>query len=397
MALHRFVAAVWLSLGLVAGAACSGGSDGDSSVDSVGDDQMTVGDLASQDSLGQDDSVAGEDVVGSDAVNDSNPALEGVLAFRLETRFGTTEEWKGVTTLGPSGLVHSENDGGEACEKQAEDRYLEQFAEAVAAADVFNWPEDVTGTDMGNCASDTFLLVFSIQSLGTGHDRTIRFCENNTAELPGAEDVLTVIAKLSADARQNGVCGKNPFILGRPIPVEAIGYDDGLQHVLGVASFEDPTYCMVVYAAYNPEVYQSTLVVGVDGDYVSEMLSLYVPAQESDPFFTPLKSFCPAAEPLIQNAEFISDLSPSAAVFLAWEEAGELQVWMAVTGVLGVEQFSPATDEQPERPMVFNINSMEFHPIRNFSSSPSLSWDPWSFVWLASSMFETPSLGAPGE
>jgi hypothetical protein len=374
---------------------CSGGAD-------EGGNQP--GDLADSGSdlwLGGDEFRGGLDTVeGQDGVDGADVrdvvVPQAVLAFRLETRFGTTRQWKGVTTLNLSGLIHSENDRGEACEKVAEARYLDQLSTALAEADFLSWPVDSTDSAEGTCPADTFLLVLLVQYPGSGEQRAVKFCENRAGELNGGEKVLQVISKLSADARQNGDCDRVPFVLGRPVPVSSMGYDDGMTHMLSVARFENPDLCLIVYAGYSTEVYQTTILMDVSPDYVSEILGMYFPAQETNAFFEPLKAFCPGAADLIQDASFVSNLDPGAAVFLFWEKAGVPSIWMAVKGVLGVQPYvGEGPEGQAAQPMVFNVNGIEFHPLRGFPSSPSLSWDPWTFEWLESTMFQTDTMGIP--
>ncbi len=329
---------------------------------------------------------------------DLSQAVPGELAFRLETRFGTTRQWKGVVVLDPQGLVHFENDRGDVCRKYTENRYVEELVQALEEANWTQWPADQTNSEDGACPVDTFLMVFRVQWPGSLDSREFRFCENRASQLQGAPRVFQVISKISGDAQQNGTCGLAPLLLGRPTASASIGYDDQVNHVLGVARFQQPDFCLVVYANYHTDVYQTTRILEIDSQYTSSLLGVYLSAHEDDPFFSPIKQFCTGMEGvLIQNAEFVSDLDPPAAVFLVRQEEGRTTVWLGVGGVLAVQPFVSAGDDIPEsRPMVFNLNNVEFQPLDSFpGGSASLSWTPWRFLWLESTLFESESMGVP--
>ncbi len=379
---------LWTLVAAVVFVGCGGGDGGDESgtdvmvEDGVGADGVTTDVIDNSDGIPLDalaDEGSPDTVVGPSAI-----------ALRLETRFGTTEEWKGVTSVSPTGFVHTETDTGTACEKLAESRYIDELMEVVAEFDPFSWDENYTGKEDGTCPSTTLLLVLHIESIGDGRSHTVRWCEDGMDLVPGGAELVKKVDKLKADAKANGECDVLPFLLGRPAPVATMGYDDGLANVLVVAKFRSPDYCLVLYSQYSPDIYQTTQVLGVDAEYIEEILGLYLPITEHSDHLQPLLDFCPGTSAVLMEASLASDVSPPIVGFVVAEVAEGTKAWMATQGVAAIQPAGPEGE-----PIIINVNGMEFHPIDGLMTSPSLDFGPWSFEWLESTAFEVENMGAP--
>ncbi len=345
------------------------------------------GDGVEQDNLDQDLPPVG-DLIPDEG--DEPPPLSAV-AFRLETRFGTTLSWKGLTTLTPMAVVHAETDAGGACEKDANPIFLQQFIEVVSTVDPFSWQSDYTNSESGACASDTFTMILTIQRMSDGTQHQVKWCDKDADSIPGMGDFMKKIEKLKADANQNGTCGLLPFVLGKPSAVAHKGSDDGLQHLVSVAAFDNPNFCLVMYTSYSLEVYQSTYVLSSEPAYVDELLSLYFPSQGQDESIPGLLDVCPEASPVLREGSFVTDLEPAAAVFLVDRTGAQPRFYLATQGIATVEPLI-----QEGEPLVFQLNGTEFRPLEEATTAPMLDPSPWFFHYIDSTSWETPNVG-PGQ
>lgn len=375
--MRRFVMVI-LAVGLLG--AC-GSSSSDSDVTGPGQDTV-MGDDLGGDGVSPPDSQADESV---------GPEPLSAVAFRLETRFGTTLGWKGLAVLTPMAVVHAETDSGGACEKDANPIFLQQFVEVVNTVDPFSWQADYTNSTNGACASDTFTMILTIQRMSDGKEHQVRWCEKDVETIPGMADFMKKVEKLKADANQNGTCGLLPFVLGKPTAVAHKGSDDGLQHLVSVARFENPNFCLVMYTSYSIEVYQSTYVLSSEPAFADELLSLYFPSQGQDETIPGLLDVCPEAAPLLRDGSFVTDLDPMAAVFLVDRAGEQPRYFMATSGIATVEPLI-----QEGEPLVFQLNGTEFRPLEEVSSAPMLDRSPWFFHYIDSTSWETPNVG-PGQ
>lgn len=367
-----------LAVGLLGGC---GSSSGDPDISQPGLD------------LGREDGVESDGVepVDSGADESTGPAPISAVAFRLETRFGTTLGWKGLAALTPMAVVHSETDAGGACEKDANPVFLQQFVEVVNTVDPFSWQADYTNSQHGACASDTFTMILTIQRMSDGKEHQVRWCDKDADTIPGMSDFMKKVEKLKADANQNGTCGLLPFVLGKPTAVAHKGSDDGLQHLVSVARFDNPNFCIVMYTSYSLEVYQSTYVLSSEPAFVDELLSLYFPSQGQDETIPGLLDVCPEAAPLLRDGSFVTDLEPMAAVFLVDRSNQQPRYFMATSGIATVEPLI-----QEGEPLVFQLNGTEFRPLEEVATAPTLDRSPWFFHYIDSTSWETPNVG-PGQ
>jgi len=270
--------------------------------------------------------------------------------------------------------------------------FLQQFVDVVNQVDPFSWQEDYTNSTTGACASDTFTMVLTVQRMSDGKQHTVRWCENGTADIPGMADFIKKVEKLKADANQNGTCGLLPFVLGKPTAVAHKGSDDGLQHLVSVARFENPNFCLVMYTSYSIEVYQSTYVLSSESAYVDELFSLYFPSTGQDEAVIPgFLDVCPAAAPVLRDGSFVMDIEPMAAAFLVDTTGAEPRFFMATQGIATVEPLIQAGE-----PLVFQLNGAEFRPITDITGQPELDLSPWFFHYMDSTSWETPNVG-PGQ
>jgi len=322
----------------------------------------------------------------------SGPEPTSTYAFRLETRFGTTLSWKGVTVLTPMSLIHSESDSAGACEKEANEVFLQQFTDVVDQVDPFSWQSNYVSGETGVCGSDTFTLVLTIMRTSDWQTHEVRWCENESAAIPGMADFIKKVDKLKADAAQNGTCGKLPFILGRPSAVAMLGSDDGALHLVGLARFQDPDYCLVVYSKYSAEVYQTITTLSADEAFTDELFSMFFPATSRDEVTLPgFVDLCPDAEPLLRDGTFLEDVEPGAGVFLVDSSGDEPSYFVATKGIATVEPLIQAGE-----PLVFQLSGVEFRPVLGLGGSTTVERGPWHFHYLESTTWETPNVG-PGQ
>ncbi len=366
--------AVLLSLLLFAG--CAGGSGADASgvgdAGGAGDDGAVVG----------ADGLLAEVPAGDDSSTEDDKApqpAEGV-AFRYETRFGTTKEWKGLTVLSPLGTVHTETAGEAACEKEAKPLFLEQFLNAIAEADPFSWDEDYTGSETGTCPPDAFLQRLYVESLATGKVRDVIWCTGSEDQIPGVAAVTKAIAKLKGDTKTNGICGLTPFVLPKPTPVEVSGYDDGLNHMFGVARYENPDFCLLVYGLYDPGVYRSNHMLQVVDDNVSQ-LKPHFPVDYTPAWLDKYVAVCPEAAALVEEAAFVEQLTPPAVVFMVVAGSDGTETWVATEGVISLQ---PASMGEMNN---FNLNELELKPLKGLNTVLTLDSNPWQFKWIGSTIF----------
>lgn len=374
MGLRNWFYAVSLSLLFFAGCAGGAGNDATGTIDSRRAGDGRPGDLVDG---AEGDSPAADN--GSNPDEEISQPIAGA-AFRYETRFGSTKEWKGLTVLSPLGLVHTETAGEAACEKAANPLFLEQFLKAVAEADPYTWEEDYTGSETGTCSPDAFLQRLFIESLATGESREVLWCSSAEDQIPGVAGVTKSIAKLKGDAKTNGVCGLTPFILPKPVPVEASGYDDGLNHMFGVARYENPGFCLLVYGLYDPGVYRSNHMLQIAEDSVSQ-LKPHFPVDYTPAWLEKYVAVCPEAAALVEDAAFVEQLVPPAVVFAVVAKGGSTETWVATDGVISLQ---PAGLGDVNN---FNLNEVELKPLKGLNTVLTLDSNPWQFKWIGSTIF----------
>lgn len=328
---------------------------------------------------------------GPDAAVDTPVRTAGKIpvTFRYETRFGTTGAWKGLTVLSPAGVVHTETAGESACEVEAKELFLEQLYEAVGQTDPFSWDSDLTPGGAG-CGSDAFLQVLVIETLSAKKHHEVRWCSTQVEQLPGLSLLVGKIEKLAGAAKFSGECELVPYVIPKPTVVSALGYDDGLQHVMGVARVVQPGICLVVYSVYSGEVYRTNRVISQVSANLGD-LGMFFPPSEVPDFLSPMVAVCPEAAQVIRDAQFVADLLPPVAVFLVEQATGS--TYLGVSGVVTVEAAS--LSEDPAALNNFNLNDVEFRRVLDFEGQMSLDFGPWDYRWVGSATFDAGGVVGP--
>lgn len=366
----RLSAAVLLLIGCSSG----GGADAAGASDARGVDAVLGGETSDASSS---EFQPGDN--GPSQADESPQPVEGV-AFRYETRFGTTKEWKGLTVLSPLGNVHTETAGEAACEKDAKPLFLSQFLQAVAEADPFSWGVDYTGSDAGSCPPDSFLQRLYIESLAGGKSRDVIWCSGDEEEIPGVGAVTKAIEKLKADAKTNGTCGLTPYILPKPAPVETSGYDDGLNHMFGVARYENPGFCLLVYGLYDPQVYRSNHTLQIVEES-ADQLKTHFPVDYTPAWLEKYVAVCPEAAPLVEDASFVEQFAPPAVVFMVVAHPEGNETWIATKGVISLQPAGMGAENN------FNLNGLELKPLKGLDTELTINSNPWQFKWIGSTIF----------
>ena len=319
----------------------------------------------------------------------ARPSGKIPVTFRYETRFGTTGAWRGLTVLSPAGVVHTETAGESACEVEAKELFLEQLYEAVGQTDPFSWDSDLTPEGAG-CGSDAFLQVLVIETLSAKKHHEVRWCSTQVEELPGLALLVGKIEKLAGAAKFSGECELVPYVIPKPTVAATLGYDDGLQHVMGVARVVQPGICLVVYSVYSGEVYRTNRVISQVTANLGD-LGMFFPPSDVPDFLSPMVAVCPEAEHVIRDAQFVADLLPPVALFLVEQATGS--TYLGVSGVVTVEAAS--LSEDPAAQNNFNLNDVEFRRVLDFEGQMSLDFSPWDYRWIGSATFDAGGVVVP--
>ena len=308
-----------------------------------------------------------------------------------EARFGSNEQWKGLTMVLPDGLVHTELPGQSACAKIAEPKYLDGMKVAIEESDFFAWEEDLTGRGNSTCPAVTLKYVLRVERLSDGEKHECTWCsDGGDLEEPQAS-VVNALDKLKADAKVNGVCDVLPFMLPAPVSVAQAGYDNGLDGAIMVARFEDPDFCVVAYVGYLGDVYRTTVPGVISIGELAGHLSIF-PRPTPPVFMTPVWEICPAAEALIGTPDFVSGLVPPVAAFLVWEGNKGPEYAMASEVLATVT--SAFFGEEPAD-LTVKLNGAFFRRVIQLGADGVLDWNPWKVRWLGTTILSAPSVAGP--
>ncbi|MBM4370663.1 MAG: hypothetical protein FJ098_03370, partial [Deltaproteobacteria bacterium] len=303
-------------------AACTGGGGAGPGADGRG----------SADGRGVDAEEPPADAPGTDWFHEEDrrrPPPEGRLALRFEVRFGTTDAWKGLSLLAPSGLYHTEAADVGACAGSLDDMFLSQLEGAVDAADPWSW--GAAGRTGTACGSQAFRYVLHLEDLFDGLSMDSDWCGPDEDAVPGRAEIVKKIQMLNAWVDQNGDCGVMPRILGKPVAVAAAGLDDGTGTGFAVARFEDPDFCTIAYITYTGEVYRSNRPIDMDQDTADAVAAGMAPV-EGD-LKTLATEICPEAAEFMFSPAVLADNGLEAVVAVVGQGPSGPAAWLAVGGL----------------------------------------------------------------
>ena len=318
---------------------CDGGGGGE------GDGQDTRGPGVDTVGPGVDTGAPGEDTGPMDWFTPQDttvPPPEGRLALRFEVHFGTTDEWKGLSLLAPSGLYHNEAAEAGACAGELSETFLGQLEAAVDEGDPWSW--GAAGQTGGNCGSAALRYVLHIEDLFEGVAMDSDWCGPDEATVAGRLEIVKKIQMLNAYVEQNGDCGVMPRLLGKPTAAASSGLDDGTGTGFSVARFEDPDFCAVAYITYTGEVYRSNRPIELDNstadaiarDMVSVEGELQTLAQE----------ICPEAAPFMFTPAVLVDHAQDAVVMIVGPGPDGWVPWLATSGIASLVLPNPDADNK---------------------------------------------------
>ncbi len=327
-------------LGLALAIGCSGGGgsvgDGDGGADQIGGDA---------EGPGLDTSGPGEDTGPEDwfkPPDSTVPPPEGRLALRFEIHFGTTDEWKGLSLLAPSGFYHTEAAAADACAGELSDTFLGQLEAAVDAGDPWSW--GATGQTGSNCGSTALRYVLHIEDLFEGISMDSDWCGPDEDAVAGRGEIVKKIQMLNAYVEQNGDCGVMPRLLGKPTAVASAGIDDGTGTGFSVARFEDPDFCTVAYITYTGDVYRSNRPIDMDKN-TADALAKGMITVEGDLQALALQA-CPEAAPFMFTPAVLEDNEQDAVVMIVGPGPDGWEPWLA-TGGIATLVLPNTNDEEP--------------------------------------------------
>jgi len=318
----RTISTALLTLALIAG--CGGGGGG-----GVGNADLTGGDDASP---GPDTVVPGGDGGPEDwfkARDSAVPPPEGRLALRFEVRFGTTNEWKGLSLLAPSGHYHTEAAEAGACAGALSDSFLGQLEAAVDAGDPWSWGE--AGRTGANCGSAALSYALHIEDLFEGISMDSDWCGPDEDSVAGRAEIIKKIQMLNAYVEQSGDCGVMPRLLGKPTAAAAAGLDDGTGTGFSVARFEDPDFCAVAYITYTGEVYRSNRTIALEKDTADAMAKAMAPVEGE--LNTLAQEICPEAAAYMFTPAVLEDHEQDAVVMIVGPGPDGWVPWLAAGGI----------------------------------------------------------------
>ena len=315
-----------------------------------GDDRGVDDGSGSADQIGVDTSGPGVDTTGPGAdtgpedwfkpLDTETPPPEGRLAVRFEVHFGTTDEWKGLSLLAPSGLYHTEAAGVGACSGELSDTFLGQLEAAVDAADPWAWgAAGQTGT---NCGGTAFRYVLHVEDLFEGISMDSDWCGPDEDAVAGRAEVVKKISMLNAYTEQNGDCGVMQRLLGKPSAVAAAGIDDGTGTGFAVARFENPDFCTISYITYTGEVYRSNRPIEMDKT-TADAIAKGMTTVEGD-LKALAQEICPEAVPFMFTPAILADHAQDALVVVVGPGPDGWVPWLA-TGGLATLVLAAETEE----------------------------------------------------
>ncbi|MFH1531012.1 MAG: hypothetical protein ABIK09_09805 [Pseudomonadota bacterium] len=270
------------------------------------------------------------------------PPPEGRLALRFEVHFGTTDAWKGLSLLAPSGLYHNEAANADACAGELSESFLGQLEAAVDAGDPWSW--GAAGRTGAACGSAALRYVLHIEDLFEGISMDSDWCGPDEDAVAGRSEIVKKIQMLNAYVEQNGDCGVMPHLLGKPTAVASAGMDDGTGTGFSVARFEDPDFCAVSYITYTGEVYRSNRPLDLDKDTADAIARGMLPV-EGDLQALALQA-CPEAAPFMFTPAVLGDNAQDAVVMIVGPGPDGWQPWLA-TGGIATLVLPNSDDEEP--------------------------------------------------
>lgn len=311
-----------------------GGGEGNGGADPIGGD--TAG-------PGADTGEPGADTGGEDWFKPQDtvvPPPEGRLALRFEVHFGTTDEWKGLSLLAPSGRYHTEAAEAGACAGDLSESFLGQLEAAVDAGDPWSW--GAAGRTGADCGSAALRYVLHVEDLFEGISMDSDWCGPDEDSVAGRSEIVKKIQMLNAYVEQSGDCGVMPRLLGKPTALASGGIDDGTGTGFSVARFEDPDFCTVAYITYTGDVYRSNRTISLDQttanaiakDMTSVEGELKALAQE----------ICPEAAPFMFTPAVLEDHAQDAVVMVVGPGPDGWQPWLATGGIATLVLPNPEAD-----------------------------------------------------
>jgi hypothetical protein len=268
------------------------------------------------------------------------PPPEGRLALRFEVHFGTTDEWKGLSLLAPSGLYHTEAAEAGACAGDLSESFLGQLEAAVDAGDPWSWGAD--GRTGAGCGSASLRYVLHIEDLFEGIAMDSDWCGPDEDAVPGRGEIVKKIQMLNAYVEQSGDCGVMPRLLGKPTALASGGFDDGTGTGFSVARFEDPDFCTVAYITYTGDVYRSNRTINLD-QTTANAIAKGMASVEGE-LQTLALEVCPEAAPFMFTPAVLEDHGQDAVVMVVGPGPEGWQPWLATGGIATLVLPNPEAD-----------------------------------------------------
>ncbi len=268
------------------------------------------------------------------------PPPEGRLAVRFEVHFGTTDEWKGLSLLAPSGRYHTEAAEAGACAGELSETFLGQLEAAVDAGDPWSW--GAAGQTGGDCGSAALRYVLHVEDLFEGISMDSDWCGPDEGTVEGRSEIVKKIQMLNAYVEQNGDCGVMPRLLGKPTAVASTGLDEGTGTGFTVARFEDPDFCTVAYITYTGDVYRSNRTINLDKN-TADAIAKGMATVEGD-LQGLAQEVCPEAAPFMFTPAVLEDNAQDAVVMIVGPGPDGWQPWLATGGIATLVLPNPEDD-----------------------------------------------------